>query len=441
MSVNTQALVRSAQNGSLAVDGKSGEGGQNDPKDAAEKFQSMMTSLRDGEASKSKDGTAIKSPDNHPNSEDGSAQGDFSNGSTSNNSPKNVDSASPEASYPVTNLADAIRTVSQTVMGRPADGEVATGTAGAGSESADARPQLPSGLSGALPLGTVLAARLQGSQNQPTAGQIAAQQGAAQQNGPTFPTGFAVSETAAGEGAAKTGTSSLFAQFGIEPEQVSETGQRAARNALPEEAAGTVKLLRQETHFAPNLRLSPAQQIGEQIATALKDMPSEMGRLQGGVTATAEGPVLKTLDIQLTPHELGTVKVSLRMVGDNVEVTLATSKVQTAELLKQDRQLLDQMLRTTGFKADTITIQAADDRGGATSTTLSNNSSAQAQQGTSGGAFGDNQNQNASGNSAGGRGGQTNGQDDPSDTSGYEPAREQSDEEGMGGRLSDGIYL
>ncbi len=82
------------------------------------------------------------------------------------------------------------------------------------------------------------------------------------------------------------------------------------------------------------MRLSPAQQVGEQIATALKDMPVDTGRTQGGLTHKAEGPVLKTLEIQLTPHELGTVKVSLRMVGENVEVTLATSKAQTAELLK-----------------------------------------------------------------------------------------------------------
>ncbi len=131
---------------------------------------------------------------------------------------------------------------------------------------------------------------------------------------------------------------------------------------LPDEAAGTVKVLRQETHFAPNMRLSPAQQVGDQIAAAVKDMASSSASLDGGITAKAEGPVLKTLDIQLTPHELGTVKVSLRMVGDTVEVSLVTSRAQTAELLKQDRQLLDQMLRATGVKADAITIQAGDDR-------------------------------------------------------------------------------
>jgi chemotaxis protein MotD len=248
-------------------------------------------------------------------------------------------------------------------------------------------------------------------------------------------------QIAAGE-AAKTGTSSLFAQFGIEPERVGEgaTGSAAARNALPVEAAGTVKVLRQETHFAPNMRLSPAQQVGEQIATALKDMPVDTGRTQGGLTHKAEGPVLKTLEIQLTPHELGTVKVSLRMVGENVEVTLATSKAQTAELLKQDRQLLDQMLRTTGFKADAITIQAADDRPTAP-TNISNSSSTQGQQGTNGGAFGDQQNQNAPGNGTGGRGEQAGGNDENGAFPGFEPARELSDEDGPGNRLSDGIYM
>ena len=50
------------------------------------------------------------------------------------------------------------------------------------------------------------------------------------------------------------------------------------------------------------------------------------------------------------------------MIGDQVEVVLQASKPQTVELLKQDRQLLDQMLRTTGYRIDSITIQAADDR-------------------------------------------------------------------------------
>jgi chemotaxis protein MotD len=98
------------------------------------------------------------------------------------------------------------------------------------------------------------------------------------------------------------------------------------------------------------------------------------------------------------------------------------------------------MLRTTGFKADAITIQAADDRPTAP-TNISNSSSTQGQQGTNGGAFGDQQNQNAPGNGTGGRGEQTGGNDESIAFPGFEPAREQSDEDGPGNRLSDGIYM
>ncbi len=436
MSVNTQALIRSTPKAAPSADGQASDGGQNGPKDAAEQFQSMLSTVRGKEADpqnnkgpKHADQTSMAEGETSPENGQAERSGQQSIGEGAETRGK--------ASFPVSNLADAIRTVSQTVMGKADGDQTGTGQSGAASNAHERRTQ--AGLPGALPLGTVLAARMPQAQ---TAPQADSNPGAAKpQPVPAALMNSAQGAVIDGEGAGKTGTSSLFAQFGIEPERVGEggTGQAGARTALPEEAAGTVKVLRQETHFAPNQRLSPAQQVGDQIATALKDLPNDMGRVQGGLTAKAEGPVLKTLDIQLTPHELGTVKVSLRMVGDAVEVTLATSKAQTAELLKQDRQLLDQMLRTTGFKADTITIQAADDRGNATSSNLSNNSSAQGQQGTGTGGFGDNQ--NASGNGPGTRGGQTGSKEEPGPYPGYETVMEDGHENGTDSRLSDGIYM
>lgn len=49
----------------------------------------------------------------------------------------------------------------------------------------------------------------------------------------------------------------------------------ARGSTLPEEATGAVKVLRQETHFAPNLRLSPAQQVADQVGSALKSLASD----------------------------------------------------------------------------------------------------------------------------------------------------------------------
>ncbi len=436
MTVTTQAMIRTPSKAPVGGDGHQGEGGKNTGKDVADQFRAMMSDL------KAVDGNA-KDGDRKAVTTQGAEQTDTATNEETANTVKSDAAGKPEpSSFRVANLTDAIRKASQTVLGaQPAGKEGARGQDAA--ETKSTQHSMPA--AAALPLGTVLATRagqgtpqtaqsnFPGTAPQNTAGQqtMLAQNAA---NG---------TQVAAGEGA-KTGTSSLFAQFGIEPERVGEgaTGSAAARNALPEEAAGTVKVLRQETHFAPNMRLSPAQQVGEQIATALKDIPVDTGRTQGGLTHKAEGPVLKTLEIQLTPHELGTVKVSLRMVGENVEVTLATSKAQTAELLKQDRQLLDQMLRTTGFKADTITIQAADDRATVTTNVSnSNTSSTQGQQGTTGGAFGDQQNQNAPGNGTGGRGDQAGGNDESSAFPGFEPAREQSVDDGSGIGLSNGIYM
>lgn len=439
MSVNTQALIRSAPKTSGTVDGQTGDGGQQSKKDAADQFQSMLSSVRDGGT-----GTAKGAPQAET-AQSAAAQDDQGAAQNTPEQPAQQASgegAAPKASFPVTNLADAIRTVSQAVMGNAAGaqgGAEAAGVGGGDPQASAERTQAR--LPGALPLGTVLAARL------PQApGQVAAAgnpSAAAQTAGQSIPAARFPVTPVDGDGTAKPGTSSLFAQFGIEPERVSDggVGQAGNRTMLPEDAAGTVKILSQETHFAPNQRLSPAQQVGEQIATALKDVPTDINRLQGGLTAKAEGPVLKTLDIQLTPYELGTVKVSLRMVGDNVEVSLATSKAQTAELLKQDRQLLDQMLRTTGFKADTITIQAADDRGTATTTNLSNNSSTQGQQGTNSGTFGDNPNQGDSGTGAGNRGGRSGQNAETGASPGFETAMEDGHENGTGNGLSDGIYM
>lgn len=159
-----------------------------------------------------------------------------------------------------------------------------------------------------------------------------------------------------------TGTADLFSEFAVNGGRVSDKGLQSTGTPLPKVTAASVKILRQETHFAPTLRLSPVQQIGAEITSALKAEAIPSGRDQASLTIKPEGQAVKALEIQLRPAELGTVKVTLKIVGDTVEVALRTSNPETAELLKQDRQMLDQMLRATGYKADSITILAGDER-------------------------------------------------------------------------------
>ncbi|MEP3047893.1 MAG: flagellar hook-length control protein FliK [Roseibium sp.] len=434
MSVQTQGMVRGMSSAGKAIDAQPKGEGQECPIEAAAKFQSMMDGMGDDKSSRKLDTSKASRTD------EGKQLADQT---TNNPEGKEAENVSPsgngsQSDFSTKNLTDAIRKVSQTVLAKTGEAGLKTHKA---SERASVQPdaeQTPIAaiIPSTLTLKTVLATSPLETPN--GSGQMSANQNKAQLQ-TVLPSAQANGEPRA----AKTGTSSLFAQFGIEPESISEgqTGRGGTVGAIPADAADTVKVVRQETHFVPNLRLSPAQQVGQQVSSALTELPTDLGRAQSGLTAKAEGPVLKTLDIQLTPHELGTVKVSLRMVGDTVEVQLTTSRAQTAELLKQDRQMLDQMLRTTGFNADTITILAADDRSTVQTSSQSGNTSALNQNANNSGAQFDGQrgNQNGADTAQSDSGSSEGSHEDhlqPTDIS-----RGQDHEDGSDIRLSDGIYL
>ena len=433
MTVSTQALIQGASKPGKSVDGSTGDRGQQTAGDAAAAFQSVLKGMKEEGAPAGASGDTGRGQTGQ-----GPGQGDADGEAAdrpAGETAKEAGKTAAGAAFSTSNLVDALRQVSHTVLSRDTAGAKA---GEAGQETADgaAGGDRPGGTA-TLPLEAVLVPRPGQVTGTPQSAQATA---SASSQALLSPRGG--QEMSGLEGDLKTGTSSLFAQFGVEPEAVDEplTGG-GRRSLLPEDAAGTVKILRQETHFAPNLRLSPAQQVGDQVAAALKSIASEIpaAPAQAGVTHKAEGPVLKTLDIQLTPHELGSVKVSLRMVGDTVEVTLQTSKAQTAELLKQDRQLLDQMLRATGFKADAITIQAADDRGAMTAGSSANGNSAMNQNNSGNGAFADGQQQsNGSSGQQQGRPGDRAREDQVQFS---EQTRGNGHEEDTGNSLSDGLYL
>ncbi|MFN4125327.1 flagellar hook-length control protein FliK [Pannonibacter indicus] len=179
---------------------------------------------------------------------------------------------------------------------------------------------------------------------------------------------------------------------------------------------GKVNVTREETHFAPSLRLSPAQQIGTAITSALTTPPQPDTARSDTAAAVfrvrPDAPAVKMLEIQLQPMELGTVKVTMKLSGDSVQVVMTASNPDTAELLKQDRQLLDQMMRATGHKADSITIQAAGDDRPAFQVT-----GAQAGQGTQGQVSGDGRSGMAQGQFGEAMGGGKDGQDGSSASS------------------------
>lgn len=114
---------------------------------------------------------------------------------------------------------------------------------------------------------------------------------------------------------------------------------------------------------------SAGQQIADRLASELpSDSSAGPARSQAGLSAhkPPAGPVLRVLEIQLEPAELGTVSVRMSLRGNALEVHLAADRADTARLVQQDRDALSDRLQAAGYAVDALVIQAKEtDRAGA----------------------------------------------------------------------------
>lgn len=147
-------------------------------------------------------------------------------------------------------------------------------------------------------------------------------------------------------------------------------------------------VLKQETHFAPvdmvetltgtqsqtgfSVADSVMKQIGDAIGKGL-DAPATRSEgaqsFNGGEPQTSalrlhrSGDLLRVLDIQLHPADLGKVRLSVRLNDNNVEVRIEASKAETAKMLQSNQGELNRLLQRAGYQADHISVVAVDDRG------------------------------------------------------------------------------
>ncbi|MCB8823545.1 flagellar hook-length control protein FliK [Microvirga rosea] len=76
----------------------------------------------------------------------------------------------------------------------------------------------------------------------------------------------------------------------------------------------------------------------------------------GSIVIKPSDGVLRILNIQLHPVELGVVTVKMRLSGDNLEMELHTDSNETADILRKDTDKLSSLLRGSGYRPDIITI-------------------------------------------------------------------------------------
>ncbi|MGX1309810.1 chemotaxis protein MotD [Amorphus suaedae] len=114
---------------------------------------------------------------------------------------------------------------------------------------------------------------------------------------------------------------------------------------------------------APGLPTATLQRLaGSILATAgeLAASQSAAPASAEGSAATDRGPV-RVLDLELTPADLGLVRVRLRLIGNGIDLQIAAARPTTAEYLQEDRHRLSAIVENAGYDIDSLTVQTSGD--------------------------------------------------------------------------------
>lgn len=134
-----------------------------------------------------------------------------------------------------------------------------------------------------------------------------------------------------------------------------------ASDAAPEKPM-SITVVRQETHLPPVMRLSPLQQVAEPIRQAVSELATARAQdipdLNAAKPAGIAEPT-KILHLQLSPVELGSITVKLRISQGGMEIRLEASRAETAQMLANDRQALREIVKASGYALDQVSVETA----------------------------------------------------------------------------------
>lgn len=103
--------------------------------------------------------------------------------------------------------------------------------------------------------------------------------------------------------------------------------------------------------------------------------------LSNAAAQSSTGKVVHTLKLHMTPIELGSVTMSLRLAGDELAVHMTVESVAAYKKLQDDSKSILEGLKAQGLTVDNITISiASSDKSDQTGTQANNQQNQQAQQ-------------------------------------------------------------
>ncbi|MDH4983663.1 flagellar hook-length control protein FliK [Hyphomicrobium sp. D-2] len=109
----------------------------------------------------------------------------------------------------------------------------------------------------------------------------------------------------------------------------------------------------------------PAQQVADRIGAGIAADAVFSRHLAGEADPATPKPVLKVLQIQLQPADMGTVTVRMELKNEGLMVHVEASRSDTAELIRNDQDTLSKLLRSAGYAIDATSIRVVEgDRSG-----------------------------------------------------------------------------
>lgn len=114
---------------------------------------------------------------------------------------------------------------------------------------------------------------------------------------------------------------------------------------------------------APGLPTATLQRLAGSILATAAELAANQSAAPAsseGSAATDRGPV-RVLDLELTPADLGLVRVRLRLTGNGIDLQIAAARPTTAEYLQEDSHRLSAIVENAGYDIDSLTVQTSGD--------------------------------------------------------------------------------
>gem|GEM_PF-5156833 len=136
-----------------------------------------------------------------------------------------------------------------------------------------------------------------------------------------------------------------------------------AATASPSPAQPSVTVASMDTSLVVPADKQLAPSLGRELVSTAQGMTALERVLQATDQSQTAPAMLKTLNVQLSPADLGNVSVSLSLQGSALDLHLSVDQGKTRDLIERDRHVISDSLSQVGYSVGTLTVEQTSSTG------------------------------------------------------------------------------